>query len=359
MPCDRGGRDARWPGRPGHRLEARPAAAASGRCCAMRAAAPATCGVAIDVPPARVQCSSTTVPMAVPAARAATVPTPGAAMSGLKAPSPNRGPRLEKEAISSSRSTAGTVSASSAAPGNPTVPLPGPLLPAATTKRVPVVRLIWLSAWLDTSVPSVAPPPRLMLTTLAPERPAHSMPAMMSDVHPEPSSSSTLPTRSLAPGATPLRSSSDAAPLPRTVAATWVPCPCPSRARGAAPVKSTCGCLQIGAQRGDDPLAQPVLVLRTGEADVVGPDELEAGTEAVPGLQFLYGALLCHSSSRALALRSLIPGPVPRSASRFARHGAPPSVPSAGHARPRTTHAVHPRRSSAPAGSPGPVPVAP
>lgn len=100
-------------------------------------------------------------------------------MSGLAAPSPTLGPRLEKSAIWSCLSTAATVSASSAEPGLPTVPLLGPELPAATTKSVPVSRLSSLSAWLSGSVPSVGSPPRLRLTTLAPEWAAHSMPAMI------------------------------------------------------------------------------------------------------------------------------------------------------------------------------------
>jgi hypothetical protein len=50
---------------------------------AMIAAAPATCGVAIDVPVARACHWPTGSPRAVPAARAATMSTPGAVMSGF------------------------------------------------------------------------------------------------------------------------------------------------------------------------------------------------------------------------------------------------------------------------------------
>ncbi len=58
--------------------------------------------------------------MPVPAALAAAMPTPGAVMSGLIASS-RRGPRLEKDASASLPSTAPTVSAEVAAPGEPTV----------------------------------------------------------------------------------------------------------------------------------------------------------------------------------------------------------------------------------------------
>lgn len=164
--------------------------------------------------------------MVVPDARAATMPTPGAVTSGLTAASPRRGPRLEKEARESSRSTAPTVSAASAAPGDPTVDGPGPALPAATTKRVSVDAVRVLTAWLIGSVPSVsASEPRLMLTTLACWEAAHSMPSMTDDSEPKPSSPSTLPISRSARGATPRRVPEDAAPVPPTVAATCVPWP--------------------------------------------------------------------------------------------------------------------------------------
>lgn len=164
-------------------------------------------------------------------------------MSGLAAPSPIRGPRLEKLAMSPFLSTAATVRASSAEPGETTFLAMRPELLTATTNRVPVARLSSLSAWLIGSVPSVGSPPRLMLTTLAPEWAAQSMAAMIPSSGHCPLSSQTLPTSSLAPGATPLRSPLDAAPLPRTVAATWVPCPCPSLAPVGLPVKSTCSAM--------------------------------------------------------------------------------------------------------------------
>src|SRR5262245_41511422 len=73
--------------------------------------------------------------MVEPLANAATIPTPGAEISGLIAPSP-RGPRLEKGAIASFRSTAATESAASAVLGELTEPALTEL-PAATTNNVP------------------------------------------------------------------------------------------------------------------------------------------------------------------------------------------------------------------------------
>ena len=49
------------------------------------------------------------------------------------------GPRLEKVAVASSRSTAPTVSAAGAQPGDETVLLLGPVLPAAMTNRLLLV----------------------------------------------------------------------------------------------------------------------------------------------------------------------------------------------------------------------------
>ena len=123
---------------------------------------------------------STGSPMIVPAARAAMMSTPGAVISGLRPASPSRGPRLEKSARPSLRSTAPTVSADAAAPGVPTVSS-WPSLPAATTNSVPVCAVMSLTAWLSGSVPSVASPPRLMLTTFAPSAAAHSIPAMIQE----------------------------------------------------------------------------------------------------------------------------------------------------------------------------------
>ncbi|GAA4941961.1 hypothetical protein GCM10023238_04670 [Streptomyces heliomycini] len=121
----------------------------------------------MEVPLALVQCSSAGVPIAVPPARAATMSTPGAVMSGLTASSPTRGPRLEKEAIRSDLSTAPTVGAASALPGELTEYLPPPLLPAAMTKSVPVSSARVLTASSSGSMPGVSAPPMLMLTTSA------------------------------------------------------------------------------------------------------------------------------------------------------------------------------------------------
>lgn len=85
-------------------------------------------------------------------------------------------------------------------------------------------------------MPGVSVPPRLMLTTLAPCATAHCIPAMTPESSPSPESSSTLPTRSRAPGATPayFASVGDAAPEPAIVEATWVPWPARSTVSAAA-----------------------------------------------------------------------------------------------------------------------------
>src|SRR5690606_21200931 len=157
----------------------------SGRACLSTAAAPATCGAAIDVPLQATYGSP--VHSFVPAARAATISTPGAVTSGLTAWSPARGPRLENQGTSSPSSTAPTVRAAAAAPGGVTVlgPLP-PSLPAATTKSVPYRSLSRSTASENGSVPSVyrSDSPRLMFTTSAPCAAAHSMPAMIHDDSP-------------------------------------------------------------------------------------------------------------------------------------------------------------------------------
>lgn len=169
--------------------------------------------------------SSTGVPRLVPAARAATMPTPGAEISGFSDPPLLPGPRLEKSATLSSLSTAPTVSAFAARPGDRTVPAAGPAFPAAMTNRVPYCSLSRLTAWLRTSL-GVPSPPRLMLMTSAPCAAAHSIPASTHEESPEPLLLRTFPTIRSAPGATPLRSPPEAAPEPAMVAATCVPCPC-------------------------------------------------------------------------------------------------------------------------------------
>nr|WP_163571746.1 hypothetical protein [Fodinicola feengrottensis] len=121
------------------------------------------------------------MPNEVPAARAATMSTPGATTSGFTV-APRPGPRLENSAIWSWLSTAPTVSASSASPGDPMVARVGPLFPAAITKSAPVLAVRLCTASAIGSSPSVAAPPRLMLTTRACSVvAAHSIPAMMSE----------------------------------------------------------------------------------------------------------------------------------------------------------------------------------
>ena len=146
----------------------------SGWAAAMSAAAPVTCGVAMEVP-LMVWYAPRSLPSK--AELAARMSTPGAVISGFRAPS-TRGPWLEKPATVSEESTAPTVSASVAAPGAPMVP-GAPELPAATTNSAPVWALSRSTAWLSGSVPSDDPSsPRLMLTTLACwSTAAHSMPA--------------------------------------------------------------------------------------------------------------------------------------------------------------------------------------
>ncbi len=166
----------------------------SGCCCLSNAAAPATCGVAMDVP-----LNATCSPF-VPAA-AATMPTPGAVTSGLRPLSPMRGPLLEKYASESSRSTAPTDSAASAVLGELTVPVP-PALPAAMTNNVPYWAVRSLTACSSGSISSVSPPPRLMLTIWAPCSAAQRMPSRIQDSW-QPFSTQTLASISCAPGATP------------------------------------------------------------------------------------------------------------------------------------------------------------
>src|SRR6185369_11086895 len=104
----------------------------SGCSCATSAAVPATCGVAIEVP-----LIDTYEPEPGEYCdRAARMSTPGAVSSGFRPPSPRRGPQLENQARLSLESTAPTVSAAEAAPGEPMPP--GPVLPAAMTNSAPV-----------------------------------------------------------------------------------------------------------------------------------------------------------------------------------------------------------------------------
>src|SRR6478752_5389703 len=147
------------------------------------AAAPETCGVAIEVP-LRVRYIPVS-PSVMSCDRAAVMSTPGAEMSGLSAPLFVSGPVLEKEASASCLSTAPTVSADAAAPGAEIDS--GPALPEAITKRVPYCSERVSTACDIGSLPSEgATSPRLMLTTRAPDSAAHSIPASTHESCPEP-----------------------------------------------------------------------------------------------------------------------------------------------------------------------------
>ncbi|RAO49918.1 hypothetical protein ONO86_02401 [Micromonospora noduli] len=150
-------------------------------------------------------------------------------MSGFSASSPTRGPRLEKSASSSSRSTAPTASPASALAGEPTEPSE-PSLPAARTNSVPVCAVRVCTASSTGSTSGVSQPLRLMLTTAAFfSTAAHCMPARIAESL-QPASSQTLPSSSVASGATPRYLPPEAAPVPAMVEATWVPWPTVSRA---------------------------------------------------------------------------------------------------------------------------------
>src|SRR5262245_21836483 len=90
--------------------------AQSGCSWARIAADPAMCGVAIEVPDSVVYASPGS-PRNPSLLFAAVMSTPGAVISGLTAPSPDRGPRLENSASWSLLSTAPTASAASAVAG--------------------------------------------------------------------------------------------------------------------------------------------------------------------------------------------------------------------------------------------------
>lgn len=169
--------------------------------------------------------------MRPPPGAAASMSTPGAVTSGLTAPPLIRGPVLEKSASLSARSTAPTVKASSALPGEPIEF--GPELPAATAKRTPFSAVTLLTCASSGSISEVSSRPRLRLTMSAPWATAQSIPAMIPESEPPPSSSRTLALMTPAFGATPLCVPFDPAPLPAAVEATWVPWPSRSAASGA------------------------------------------------------------------------------------------------------------------------------
>jgi hypothetical protein len=144
------------------------------------AAAPVTCGAAIEVPDCRVYAP------AGPRAgsfespeRAATMFTPGATRSGLSPSSPARGPRLDNPATWSPVVPAPTASAASAEAGEDTRP---PSLPPAITNNVPYRAVSVSTASSSRSVPAWSDRPRLRLTTFRPlSRAAQSMPSMIDD----------------------------------------------------------------------------------------------------------------------------------------------------------------------------------
>lgn len=95
------------------------------------------------------------------------------------------GPRLENDAVVSSRSTAPTVSTSGTQPGEETVSVPEPALPAAMTNRVWVFCESCFVAWAIGSVQSpIAGLPKLMETTSACWSTAHCIPAMIQESRP-------------------------------------------------------------------------------------------------------------------------------------------------------------------------------
>ncbi len=122
-----------------------------------------------------------------------------------------------------------TVSACTAAAGDPTVVWLSPELPAATTTVLPLVATALLTVWLIESIPSEAVEvPRLIEMTRTLDRLAHqSIPALIALAVPEPRKLSALATDRLAPGATPAYLAALGLPVPSPTAidATWVPCP--------------------------------------------------------------------------------------------------------------------------------------
>src|SRR3989441_11045162 len=112
-----------------------------------RAAAPATCGVAMDVPLMVLVARS-------PVSQSDVVFTPGAKIS-------THGPKLENDAMLSLMSVAPTVSASGALAGEVLQASGAPELPAATAYTTPAAiefSTAVFSGWKN-------PPPRLMLAT--------------------------------------------------------------------------------------------------------------------------------------------------------------------------------------------------
>ncbi len=119
-----------------------------------------------------------------------------------------------------------TVTAPAAAPGEPTVQVPEPELPAATATTMPAADALFTATDVA-SVPSaqpLVPSDRLMATMLNAVRLAttHSTPAVTFAIEPLPRRSRTLTPTRLAAGATP---EFGEATLAAMVPATWVPWP--------------------------------------------------------------------------------------------------------------------------------------
>ena len=156
------------------------AAVYSGCCCLRIAAAPATCGVAIDVPLLLVYAPSPSLS----AERAAVTSLPGPERSGFSAPERVSGPWLEKyDSSPLGSSTEPTVRALAAEPGVPIVS-GAPALPAATTKRVPVCSATVFSASARRSSPSDASDEPRLIETIGARWPAHSMASMIHESWP-------------------------------------------------------------------------------------------------------------------------------------------------------------------------------
>ena len=171
------------------------------------AAAPATCGAAIEVP------DSSSVAVS-PVYQSETMSTPGAKRS-------THDPRLENDARRSSRSLAATVSAAGSRAGEESQ-ASSSSLPAATATVTPSS----IKPRIAASTFSPAGPLRLRFATagvpLRWSRAAQSMPAITPEVSPPPSQSRVRTATSETAGATPYS-------VPPIVPATCVPCPAQSR----------------------------------------------------------------------------------------------------------------------------------
>ncbi len=171
------------------------------------------------------------------AERAAVTSLPGPVTSGFSAPDRESGPWLvNHDSAPDGSSTEPTVNASCADPGAPIVSA-APALPAATTKRAPVCSAIRSSDSAMRSLPSDGTGDPRLIDTIGAFWPAHSIASMIHESWPQPLASSTFPTSSCAPSATPRWVPSLAAPVPAIVEATWVPWPLGSAATSSPGTK--------------------------------------------------------------------------------------------------------------------------